>query len=62
MATTHHHQERALRAFYALPSHAPLLPIEVEALVRDVDALAAKRGAAPEVLALAQQLRAGAKP
>ena len=49
------HNEAQLRAFYRLRS--PLLPFEVAALVPEVRALAAKRGALPEVVALAGRLR-----
>jgi hypothetical protein len=48
------HNEAQLRAFYRLRS--PLLPFEVAALVPEVRALAAKRGALPEVVALAGRL------
>lgn len=60
--SSYHHNEAQLRAFYRLPAHAPLLPFQVDDLVADVRMHAAKRGAAPEVVALAQRLRTGGKP
>lgn len=62
-ASLHHeHNEQQLRAFYRLPAHAPLLPFEVDELVRDLRALATRRGTTPEVLALARRLRTEGAP
>ena len=55
--TTYEHNEAQLRAHFKIPAHALLLPLEVDALVVDVHSLAAKRGARPDVVALAGRLR-----
>lgn len=47
----------ALERFYNIPPHAPLLPFEVAALVQSVRELAAKRGASPEIVALAERVQ-----
>jgi len=56
LADLHFHAPEALAHFYGIPPHAPLLPLEVVSIARDVQDLAAKRGPSPELVALAQRL------